>query len=318
MKLYFRNLLFIEDVQIWMTKLKLEIILIDSLFLITIGLFAVSCSQSVELQIDEGKQQVVLNSILDATKDTIWAELSWSQPITDSFEMKVIENATVFLSANGAITDTFSYLSDGRYFLNYTPCTYDEYTVTAIVGTDTLNGSTRIPPIPTVSIESLKTPCGEYLAHIKTNTDDNFAYWIASSELEYKGDTLLERRSNYGVHANGYLLDDFSRIADVICSLSYDYGYYLRILNTPKVENDTIRFATSNTIYKNEKAEIVVFATDTHYDRFIKSSILGENAEWVASQAPLYSGSVVYYSNVKGGLGLVGSMNSKTQLFSYE
>jgi hypothetical protein len=300
-----------------MTKLKLEIILIDSLFLITIGLFAVSCSQSVELQIDEGKQQVVLNSVLDATKDTIWAELSWSQPITDSFEMKVIENATVFLSANGAITDTFSYFSDGRYFLNFTPCTYDEYMVTAIVGTDTVYGSTRIPPAPSVSIENLKTSCGHYLAHIKTNTDDNFAYWIASSKLEYKGDTLLERRNNYGVHANGYLLDDFNRTADAICSLSYDYGYYLRILNTPKVENDTICFAIGS-INNNEKAEIVVFATDTHYDRFIKSSILGKNGEWVASQAPLYSGSVIYYSNVHGGLGLVGSMNSKTQLFSYE
>jgi|GEM_PF-1931756 len=317
MKLYYINLLLIENFQIWITKLKLEIILIDSLFLITIGLFAVSCSQSVELQIDEGKQQVVLNSVLDATKDTIWAELSWSQPITDSFEMKVIENATIFLSANGAITDTFSYFSNGQYFLNYTPCPFDEYMVTAIVGTDTLNGSTRIPPIPTVSIESLKTPCGEYLAHIKTNTDDNFAYWIASYHLTYEGDILVEKTFNFGLHANGYLLDDFNRVADVFCSLPYSYSYYLRILNTKEEQYDTIRFAIGS-INNNEKAEIVVFATDTHYERFIRTSILGENAEWIASQYPLYSGSVVYYSNVKGGLGLVGSMNSKTQLFSYE
>jgi hypothetical protein len=296
---------------------KLEIVIKNSILLIALGIVVISCSQTVELQIDEGKQQVVLNSILDATKDTIWVEVSWSKPITDSFEMDVIENAKVLLSANGAIADTFSYFRNGLYFLNYSPCEYDEYLITAIVGTDTLTGSTRIPPIPTVSIESLKTQCGQYLAHVKTNTDDNFAYWIASSHLTYEGDRIVKRIFDYGLHANGYLLDDFSRIADVVCSLSYDYGYYLRIINTPKIEYDTIRFASGG-IYKDQKAEIVVFATDCHYDRFIKSSILGENAEWVASQAPLYPGSIVYYSNVKGGLGLVGSINSKTQLFSYE
>jgi hypothetical protein len=287
------------------------------IFLSYAGLLLFSCSQSVELKLDEGKQQVVLNSVLDATKDTVWAELSWSQPIIDSFEMKVIENATVFLSENGTITDTFSYFSEGRYFLNYSPCTYNEYTVTAVVGTDTVSGLTRIPPNPTVSIENLRTWCGHFLAHIKTNTDDNFAYWIASSHLTYEGDSLVKRTLDIGVHANGYLLDDFSRTADVFCSLPYDYSFYLRILNTKEEQNDTIRFAIGS-INKNEEAEIVVFAADIHYDRFIKSSILGSYAESVASQFPLYSGSVVYYSNVQGGLGLVGSMNSKTQLFSYE
>jgi hypothetical protein len=279
--------------------------------------FFISCSHSVEIMLDEGKQQVVLNSVLDPTKDTIWAELSWSQPITDSFEMEVIENATVSLSANGTFIDTFSFFNGGRYFLNYSPCANDVYTVTAFVGTDTLFGSTRIPTAPYVSIENLRTGCGHYLAHIKTNTDDNFAYWIASSHLTFTGDILVKRTLNIGVYANGYLLDDFNRTADVFCSLPYDYSYYLRILNTEEEQNDTIRFAIGS-INNNEKAEIVVLAADIHYDRFIKSSILGANAEEVASQLPLYSGAVIYYSNVQGGLGLVGSMNSKTQLFSYE
>ena len=281
------------------------------------ALYLFGCSQAANINLDEGKPQVVLNSILDATKDTIWAELSWSKPITSNFELEAIDNATILLSANNEIVDTFSHFNKDRYFLNFTPCAADEYKITAIVENDTIWGTTRIPPLPKVTIEALGTYCRYYIAHIETNTDENFTYWISASLLTYKKDILIRREFINGLKANQILLDDFNRTADAFCSLSFDYSYYLRILNTVEPQFDTIRFATGSGS-SNERGEIVVFAADTHYDRFIKSSILGEYVESVTSEMPLYSSLVVNYSNIHGGLGLLGSINSITQVFKYD
>jgi hypothetical protein len=299
------------------TNKKQTIRFVSSILSIGFLVLLFSCSKTANIIIEEGDQQIVFNSILDATKDTIWVELSRSQPITKKFTRTAIENGTVYLMQNNVLIDTFSYSKDGNYYDIRTPIAFEEYTIIAIAGFDTLSASTIVPPIPNIEIEAMNTPCNHYVANITTNTNENFYYWISSSKVVTEDNGTTREIFDYGIYAEGFLFDDFNRSSDSFCSMPFFYEYYLRILNGEKSRRDTVRFTTGS-LMQNEIAEIKLFATDINYDRFIRSSILGAWAESIASETPLSSNPVIYYSNIKGGIGLVGSINSKTQYFHYE
>lgn len=275
-----------------------------------------ACTHSVDIDIETGNRQIVLNSILDAKNDTIWVELTWSKPITESYEDEVIDNATIVLEQNDDSLGIFRYAGNGKYYFIETPCENDSYKIIVNVAGHITWGQAFVPPAPLAIIELQDRVCGLYEILLNSYSSNDYTLWISASSI-LERDGIEFKDICKGLAADNILYDDFNRFSSAsFCSFVYEYDYFIRILETPAANNNSLEFAIG-TLSRNEKHEITVFAVDENLDKYIKYSILARNAEMFMEESPINTDLVLSFSNVQGGVGLVGSINKTTSIFTH-
>jgi hypothetical protein len=284
------------------------------LVLIVLVLFY-CCTEPVNIDIEEGESHIVINSILDAGNDSIYVELSWSQPITSIFEKIEIDDAVVSLSNEKGLIGYFEHVECGKYAINHCPEVYGQYTLTAIVGgADTVSGITIIPPAPDYSVAFFDGECRYYSLDFIANNNENYTYWVSAIEIGHVKKTEWHNSMEMiSLYANSILIDDFEVTQGTpYCDFINDHGCYMRIRNTIDKKEENIQFYAKR-YQRGLIIDVLVFAADINYDRFMKSFIIYNSNSY--SSDPSYvlidANPVVTYSNVSGGIGLVGSINSK-------
>jgi hypothetical protein len=288
--------------------------MLKGLKLLAISLMLVACSEVVELKIDGETEKIVLNSILDASNDTIFAQLTWSNAINKPFEVTEIDKGDVFLRKGSEILGKFHYVSDGYYMFLHKPEVGKTYTIIAVVDGDTVQGATTIPPKTVFSVSYTDSVCRFFTLDFNTNVFNDYVYWLTVLDLtkDYLG---IAEESHISFNANHVLIDNFNGILGASkCHLIYDYSTYIRFNNTNSQVSESIELSISK-YTSNMSLEFNLFSVDVNYDRFLKSYIKycqnsGDPAIFLLDNIP-----VMIYSNIDGGIGVVGAINpSITQI----
>lgn len=269
-----------------------------------------SCTQPVDISIDFGEPQLVLNSILDATKDSIGVTLSLSHSITSVESFQKVNDAVVELYEDQQLVGQFAFTDSGVYVLNYRPFVGKEYEIVARTGGKTVKGRTRIPEAVSFELEKIDDEYDDFKLTMNGNDIDSANVWISVLSTHFFVSDTLEKVPRHSIYSSSTFLDPFNRGEDTYKQYAYSYEYYLLLSGYENKESVEIFFGLEADVRSNE---IIVSVFDDNLSSYVKSSIMATDVENTMGDYPFYIDPVEVYSNIEGGIGIVGSMNSNSK-----
>ena len=192
-----------------------------------------SCTKEVDMKINFGKSNIVLNSIL--TPDSIIkVSLTHSIPVNSTDLISFVENAEVFLFENSILVDTLKYTSNGNYISNRKPKTKSIYTTLVKVNSDTTLIATDTVPeqIPIDSLKLLRKNNSNYtIRFVATDISNENNYFIlkvlqindtVNYTVSIPNCSFFSEISAYELFDKSILIDDFyfsgkQKAVDFIC-----------------------------------------------------------------------------------------------------
>ncbi len=269
-----------------------------------------SCERSTEVVLDFEEPQLTLNCIIDATNDSISATLSLTRPIISSEPFQKINDAIVELYEDKHIVGQFILVDSGLYVIYYNVFPGKEYEIIASVDDETVKGKTLIPDVIPFDLLRIDNEYDDFKLTFN-NKDINNAYvWInVLSTYYFVADTLKKEHRDV-IYSGSTCIDPFNREMDTYKQYAYLYNSYLFLAEYGNQFQIDVFFGLRGNARSNE---IIVNIFDYHLSTYVKSSMIASDAERVKGKSPFYIDPASVYSNIDGGIGIVGSMNSNSR-----
>ena len=260
-----------------------------------------SCEKDVVFNFNHSPK-LCFNCILNPDS-TVKARLTVSRNIENNIVFDAVDNASIILYENESNLGEMVSTGNGDYFLNYSPKTGNTYKIKVLANKyNDIEATTIIPEKPDVTylIDSLEySEQGEFywvhcnfIIHDKTGPNN---YWLYGkrtiNNVTYTGGGYND--------INAPFVDDFNREIDTYAKYGFVYNYYVRI-SDEGFDGEDLSFNTT----RRKGFYINFVAADTHYDKYIKSSVTARiNNE---SELP-FREPIQIYSNINNGVGIFGS-----------
>ncbi|MDA3930208.1 MAG: DUF4249 family protein [Prolixibacteraceae bacterium] len=305
-----------------MVKTVSKLILLAS-FLLLLN----ACVTDINIQLPL-VNSIVLNGII-VPNDTISISLHRSQQQNDTINFEVIENATVSLYENEIEIGKLKYLKNGTYQSNVIAKELTAYKIEVVTQDgEKLWATTTTPSIEITTkihtpkeLDSTAHDWPYYLELSNLNTND-FELWICVTQKYMSADSIpipLHKLA-YSIYTNSPLADQFNMTYDPesYTGYYYDYSEFLHF-NLIGLQKDTILidFYASRGSKTNET--IHVFNMDQHYSNYLKSKLINEQGpDYLTDDGPPLNYKPAFlYSNVHGGMGILGSYTTFTKTYTY-
>ncbi len=275
--------------------------------LLAVWLF--SCEKKLDYTLPEGENHIVINSILNATADTVLVNVSWSKPTAQLLDTNLfVSDAQVEMYENdNFLLDLSPRGWKGYYEAHYTVKQGAAYTIKVRYNGQEAEGETVVPQDPVFTSEVTDTSGslikGEITVHDRKD-EENFYLIGVQFNQPYVYDTLF-------VQDTMIFLYKFSR-RDILRFVFAEFGPVEASL--PGIVDG---FAFSDKMFDGQSFTFHWYAvhvpTDTifvqlyaidrnlyeFFDTFTRSEIANNNP---------FAQPANVYTNVQGGLGLVASL----------
>ncbi len=280
-----------------------------------------SCISDADIQLAKSEKEICLNCLLNPVEDTIVAWLSYSRSVLTSANFEDIDNADVILFEADSLAGHFSKSDSTAWNLLYKVKPGKRYKIEVEVNGKTVSAETTVPLEVNGDISALQVYSYrfDYLVSFIDNIKEENYYWISAKGYnQYKGEPRLEKAME--LSCNYLLADDFNRYTDNSTS-GYQYYYedYIRI-NDKSIPNDSVQvqFVAADIYLGDGPQEVFLFSVDYNLDKYMKSSLLMEENDLWAEDIPIVYSPFDVYTNVNGGVGIVGSYTGISKVFTKE
>lgn len=275
-----------------------------------------SCTKPIEVLLDFGEPQLVMNSIIDATHDSIGVTLSMSRSIISSDLFQKVDDATVELYEDEQLIGQLAFIDSGVYVLNYRPIAGKEYEIRALYNSKIAKAKTIIPEAITFKLEKINEDYDDFKLTLENKDLDGANIWISVlSTFLFSGDSL-KKTPRRVIYSSSACIDPFNSDIDTYRQYAYMYWNYLLLVGYKKQDVVEIYFGLDGNITRSN--EIIVNVFDDHLSSYVKSSIMASDVDRTKGKMPFYIDPVEVYTNVEDGIGIVGSINSNSQeLFNH-
>lgn len=271
-----------------------------------------SCQQVIEIR-DDSEPLLVVNGLLEAGSDSTLITVSLTRPAASSSPWRYVENAEVSLyKDDNVFLSTAHAVGTGQYLFRDTIEAGTNYKVVVASKTHgTAWGETRVPS----SLEETGISLSDEFVDVqwRDNAQEKNYYWIGalrpydyhSPKGSYCIDTLVPIPVLYSTTP---LADPFNRVMDGgDWEINTTYDYYIRI-DDDGLAGELLEVE----IWVRRKPNLKVFllSADPHLDRYLKSSVINYTFHEAVIDFPLFYEPAYTYSNITGGVGLIGSYTS--------
>lgn len=275
-----------------------------------------SCVSEVDIALAENEKVVTVNCILSPDIDTIVAHVSYSRDALSSENFKPIDDATIKLFEEGRLIGKFKKSDSTAWRLNHTIEPGKSYNLGVFINDKTLWAETTVPEQFNANITSLEIVTYRYDYQVSLLNNRKSFYWIsAKGYAHYKGEPTFDRAPAF--YSSYSYADDFNRYLETWAGYRYSYEDYIRIAgNTLQLDSINCQFVPATIDINLGPQEVFVFSVDYHLDKYIKSSLLMEENDLWAEDVPIVYAPFPVYSNIHGGTGIFGSLNSVSKVFT--
>ena len=275
-----------------------------------------NCIQDAEIHENNDNPEVVLNCILNPDKDSVIIHLTYSKPIQSTTQFEAIRRSTSILlfDENENIGD-FVWTDSCTYVLPHSVKPGIKYRIEANVKEKTIWAETTIPKTVDATIENADPEyySYSYLISLKDDREDDNYYWISATGYEGVEE---DRKKNIAclLYSNFEYADGFNQYIYQNGAYKFEYEYYIRFTNIelPDGKAEVIFYPQCISYPK----EVFLLSVDYHLDKYMKSSLLMSNINYYAEEAPIAYSPFPVYSNINGGTGIFGSLNSVSKVFT--
>ncbi len=283
------------------------------LFLLAFMYFG--CIRDVNIIENNETREVVLNCILDTGKDTVVAWLSYSNPIQSSSKFEANTNAAIHLFEEGESVGEFIWTDSSAYILPISVQAGKKYRIETKINGKKIWAETLVPlPVDaTIKVANPENLLKYYQISLTDNPDEKNYYWASASELTGGGE---KRRKDIAgeLFSDFEYADDFNQYISEDGVFKFEYDFYVRFTDL-ELPNGTVDLV----IYFrgiDYPLEVFLLSVDYHLDKYIKSSLLLLDMELNAEDLPIIYSPFPVYSNIHGGVGIFGSINSVSKDFT--
>lgn len=273
-----------------------------------------ACIKPADLRFT-GEHVLVLNSLLIAGSDSTAIQLSHTRYKSGDYApWPVITGADVTLYEEG-IPVAKALETEGVYHFAFPIKSKYTYKVTAEHPRYGIAwGETTVPsPLSDVVITD---SAGFTVNRWRDTPDEKNVYWISYLEgkdtyypPEKEGESGGYRpdydslRVASSIYTTSTLVDQFNMVFDHSAFIKTSYDWFVRI------DDSGLSGRELELAYLTTPKLPFIFSVDKHYDAYLKVSIIKPDIERAYSDLPLFYEPPSSYSNIRGGVGLVGSLS---------
>lgn len=296
------------------------------LFFIVVLILINACVTNIDIKLSQ-HNSIVLNGLI-VPGDIISLKLFRSGTDTDSIDFTAIENADVTLFVNDKEAETFKYLGNGEYQSSTIAQELTNYKVEVLTTeNEKVWAETFTPEINfnaafnTVSeLGGNENPYLLYLTLTDNPDYDNF-YWVCAERTSFSYDSITSKIVCFSLYSNSPYIDKFNVAYDPEGSGGYHYGYWYFLhfddkdFSGQNIKIDIFRYGTSGMIQEVD----IVFNMDKHYSNYLKSKMINEQGgDYIGDDGPPLNYKPAFlYTNVHGGMGILGSYTSYSKTYNY-
>ena len=272
------------------------------------------CIQDVNIDFSNNDQTYVLNGILDANQDTVTVWLTKSRPLASDTAFEAVGNAQISLFENDQKVGDFTRSDSSAYVLDYHPQAQKTYRVEAHVGDQLVWAETTVPSTPIANIQVAKSGyIYFYQIQLSDPQEETNYYWVSASGYEGSREVPIKNIA-CSVFSNFVYADDFNQSNADIGIYGLEYEYYMRF-SDHEIQGKTVdvNFQPQCISYP---ITVFILSADSNLDKYMKSSLLQMQREDFSSEMPIAYSPFPIYSNIHGGTGIFGSVNSASKVFT--
>ena len=285
------------------------------LFYLVVVLGLNSCIQDVNVDFNNTDQTYVLNGILRAGQDTVTVWLTKSRPLASDTAFDAVENAHITLFEEDQKIGDFIRTDSSAYLLDYQPQAHKTYRIEVHVGDQLLWAETTVPSTPLANIQVAQSGYVYfYQIQLSDPADETNYYWVSASGYEGSREAPT-KNITCSVFSSFVYADDFNQSNADIGIYGLEYEYYMRF-SDHEIQGKTVDVNFEPACIGYPKT-VFILSVDSNLDKYMKSSLLQKQQADFSGEMPIaYSASPIY-SNIHGGTGIFGSVNSASKVFTY-
>lgn len=286
---------------------------VSCLFYLAIVFALNGCIQDVDVNFADKDQTYVLNGILDTSQETVTVWLTKSRPLASDIAFELVEDAQISLLENDQKVGEFTRSDSSAYLLNYRPQPEKSYRVEAHVDEELVWAETTVPSSPVANIRVAQSGyINFYQIQLSDSKEETNFYWV--SAIGYEGSEEAGNRNiACAVYSSFVYADDFNQTHGDISMYGWEHEYYMRF-NDHEIQGKTVDINFMPQCI-NRPITIFILSVDTSLDKYMKSSLLQKNREDLSGEIPIAYSPFPIYSNIHGGTGIFGSVNSASKVF---
>lgn len=283
------------------------------LFLLALFVFF-SCIQDVTINNTNESPEIVLNCFLDTSKDTVTVNLSYSKPIQSTEKFEAITTASIRLFEEGKNIGVFIWADSSAYKMPVKVKPGKTYQIEAEVGGKTAWAETTVPITTDATIEKANSDSylNSYLISLKDNNEESNFYWISATGYEGIEENRTKNIACL-LYSNFEYADDFNQTIYQNGNFKFEYEFYIRVTNNELPDNKVEVIFSPQCI--SRPIEVFLLSVDYHLDKYMKSSLILHDMDLYAEDMPIIYSPFPGYSNINGGTGIFGSLNSVSKVF---
>lgn len=284
-----------------------------------------SCIVDVDIELKSGND-LVLNGVI-VPGEPVLVYLNRSRVGYDSLGFESVNDADVKLTINNEINENLTPQGEGLYMssiiaqelTNYRidVATNDGEELWAVTTTPAILSNVTI--LSNWEIDSTRRYYWPYYISIVDNPLYSNNYWICDLLTEMQHDSTFRYDLAYVLSTSSLLTDKFNTTYDPEdTSYPYDYDYFIHFDDTD-FQGDTLYFDLVTPRSYITRDSVLIYNMDEHYSNYLKSKIIAEqNPDYLTEHGPPvnYTPSFLY-SNVHGGVGILGSYTCYSKVYNY-
>jgi hypothetical protein len=306
-----------------------------------IALLVFSCTQEIDLPFPQGKEQLVLNSILHPDS-TIKVSLTKTLPLgTTGSDFPIVDNAEIRLYEEDVLIGQPAF-QDSVYILDYRPVAGKEYSIEVEVpGYAVLKAHDTVPEFPNVSAcitpdESYKFGNASIVIDVLDKAEEANFYWFYTQTITHyygncervggkplRSEDCMELYDRVGSYYYSFssIPDRFNAYVDNVAAGVTSYDFFIRVEDKSH-DGKEISFRIASYLSDDQQeprdydffSYLHVISGSQQYDRFLKSSVRyalnrGNYSDEDFAFTP-FAEITQTYSNIENGTGIFAAYNS--------
>lgn len=162
---------------------------------------------------------------------------------------------------------------------------------------------------------------GNFSLSLDDHPDYKNDYWVCNLRTMVSYDSITTKSLAYSLYSNSPLIDKFNVTYDPEGNgpSNFDYSYFMHLDDSGfNGSTVSIDFHCSGA-YGVKEENIMVYNMDIHYSNYLKSKMINEQGgdNLTEDGPPISYKPAFLYSNVHGGLGILGSYTTYTKTYQY-
>lgn len=274
--------------------------------------FVMGCVRNIDIPYPDYKPQKILIGTLEPNKP-ISIHLSNTLPVTSSDTVYLpITNAKVLCYEDGILLGELSHQQNGVYTLEKTPKSKSTYKIQATIDSVLITAIDTMPSPVNFMVELTK----DNLKNVNYNPDFKLEVQRTSKSYNWFSISYYDRYPSVRIRTQPFLsesiyLDTFN--SSKSSNGKTNHGFNIRI-KPDYLEKIVIEGIPGNQFAKDSSLYVQFLDVSYNYDRYLKTAIVAwqnrvSNNDGEINN-PFYE-PVTIYSNVKGGIGILGSVQTR-------